>query len=97
MSQLRMALSLLGYFKPALGEGRTQVVKDSLGILYISTASEDWKPGRIRCEDCGKVAYPDYATAKARATQISLRTPMKQHLGRCGHWHVRRNPRRRPR
>jgi hypothetical protein len=58
-----------------------------------------WFTGKLktRCRDCGKVVYPDEATATFRAQQISEREPMYPYLGRCGHWHVsRRAPKKVP-
>lgn len=51
-----------------------------------------WYTGKIktRCRNCGKVAYPDFPTAKYRAAQISEREPMYAYLGACGHHHVAR-------
>lgn len=64
-----------------------------------------WYTGKLktRCTVChgpngdGKVVYPDEATARFRAVQISARQPMRAYRGACGHWHVariRRSPRR---
>lgn len=54
-----------------------------------------WYTGKlkVRCSGCGKVAYPDQATAELRAEQISEREPMRAYFGSCGHWHVTRTRR----